>query len=67
LDAATAGEVDIAQRALEKMSDPDTRSRKTQEAAYSLAKRGLRKQAIEMAKGIADQDVRDATLDQLAQ
>jgi hypothetical protein len=67
LDAATAGETDIAQNALGEMIDQDTRGRTTQEAALRLAKKGLRKQAIEMAKGIGNQDVRDATLGQLAQ
>jgi hypothetical protein len=67
LDAATASELNIAQHALGQMRDQDTRNRTTQEAALRLAQRGLRKQAIEMAKSIGDQDVRDATLGQLAQ
>jgi hypothetical protein len=39
----------------------------THEAALLLAKRGLRKQAIDLAKGIGELNLRDRTLVELAQ
>ncbi len=64
-DAAKAGEVEIVKKALAQMSE--NRNETTRQAALLLAKRGLRKQAIEIAKGINDNDSRNQTLSELAQ
>ena len=66
-DAARAGEVEIAKKALGLLSDQPTRDEVTHEAASLLAKRGLRKQAIEMAKGISDDTIRNQALAELAE
>ncbi|HUD83796.1 MAG TPA: hypothetical protein VMQ67_09850, partial [Candidatus Saccharimonadales bacterium] len=66
-DAARAGEVEIANKALGQLSDQSTRDEVTHEAASLLAKRGLRKQAIEMAKGINDDTIRNQALAELAE
>jgi len=67
MDAVSAGEADIAQNALGQVSDQGARDQATQKAAIALARSGLRKQAIEMAKGISEQGLRDQTLGELAQ
>ncbi len=65
-DAARAGDVDIVNKALGQISDPTMRDETTHEAAGLLAKDGLRKQAIAMAKGITDDDIRNQALAELA-
>ena len=67
LDAARAGQAEIVKKALAQMLDLTERSATTHDAALLLAKQGLRKPAIEMAKAIPDLDVRDQTLSELAQ
>jgi predicted Ser/Thr protein kinase len=66
-DAAKVGAVNIVKRALGKMFDPMKRDGAAHDAARLLAKRGQRKQAIELAKGISDYTVRDQTLSELAE
>jgi hypothetical protein len=66
-DAAKAGEVEIVAQALGQMFSLSKRDDTTREAALLLAKRGLRKQAIEIAKGINNFKTRDQTLSELAQ
>ena len=66
-DAAKAGEVEIAKKALAQMSDVDKRDAATHDTALLLAKGGLRKEAIEMARGISQPTIRDQTLSELAQ
>jgi serine/threonine protein kinase len=66
-DAAKAGEVEIAKQALAQMFNLSKRDDATHEATLLLAKRGLRKQAIDLAKGIGELNLRDRTLVELAQ
>jgi hypothetical protein len=66
-DAAKAGEVEIAKRALAQMFELSERDTATHETVLLLVKRGLRKEAIGMAKGITDNSIRDQTLSELAQ
>ncbi len=66
-DAAKAGEAAIAANALGQMYDQTTRDTARHEAALQLVKRGLRKPAIEIAKGITDYTTRNQTLAELAQ
>jgi hypothetical protein len=65
-DAAEAGELEIVRKALGLLSD-ESRDDVTHEAAGLLVKRGLRKQAIELAKGISDDTIRNQALGELAQ
>jgi hypothetical protein len=65
--AAKEGEVDIARQALARMFYPAERDAAARETALMLAKRGLSKQAIEIAKGINDYTIRNQTLAELAQ
>jgi hypothetical protein len=66
VDAAKAGEVQITRSALQKINDYSARDAASHDAALSLAKRGLRKQAIEVAKGIWNPPIRNQTLSELA-
>jgi hypothetical protein len=66
-DAARASEIDIMNSTLSQMIEMGQRDEATHEAAVLLAKAGRSKQAIETAKGIADPDLRDKTLAELAQ
>ena len=66
-DAAKAGEAGIASSALTMMRDQTARDAARHEAATLLAERGLRKQAIQIAKAITDSTTRDQTLSELAQ
>ena len=67
VDAAQTGQVETVKKALAAMYDVDDRNKATHEAAVLLAKHGLRKPAIDLAKGISDTDLRDQTLVELAQ
>jgi hypothetical protein len=49
------------------MFDTSERTQTAHEAVRLLAARGLRKQALEIAKAIADVDVRNQALTELAQ
>ncbi len=66
-DAAKAGEVVLAKQALAEMYYIAERDAATHDAAMLLQKRGMRKQAIEIAKGITDYTTRNQTLAELAQ
>ncbi len=66
-DAAKAGEVKIVKSALDGMMDGGRRDTATSASALLLAKAGFLKPAIELARVIADDDLRDKTLAELAQ
>ena len=66
-DAAKAGNAKVAGEALQKMFDSTARSQAALEAVRALAKRGMRKPAIEIAKTIPDFNIRDQALSELAQ
>jgi hypothetical protein len=66
-DAAKLGEADIVRNSLSQIIDLTRRDEATHEAVILLAKRGLRKQAIDLAKGIGELNLRDQTLVELAQ
>jgi predicted Ser/Thr protein kinase len=66
-DAAKLGDVAVVKRAISGMMNGDARSTAARDAAVELAKRGLRRPAIELAKTILDADMRDQTLSELAQ
>jgi hypothetical protein len=66
-DAAKAGEEEIVKKALAQMYLQNDRDDAAGDAARLLAKRGLRKQAIELAKGISDFTTRNQVLSELAQ
>jgi len=67
IDAAKAGMVEIVKKSLGQMFDQEKRDETTHQATLLLAKLGLRKQAIEIAKGINDERTRDQALSELAQ
>jgi predicted Ser/Thr protein kinase len=66
-DAAQAGNLVVVREALGQMTDQTARDEVTHEAAGILAKHGQRKQAIELAKGISDDSIRNQALAELAQ
>ncbi len=66
-DAAKAGEEEIVKKALAQMYLQNDRDDAAGDAARLLAKHGLRKQAIELAKGISDYTTRNQVLSELAQ
>jgi protein-disulfide isomerase-like protein with CxxC motif len=66
-DAAKAGEVDLVKDALRQMYENSRRNQAAHESALLLAKRGLREQAIEIARTINENTIRDQTLSELAQ
>jgi predicted Ser/Thr protein kinase len=66
-DAAEAGEVQMASKALEQIWMIEKRDAATRETALLLAKKNLRKAAVELAKGITNFEVRNQTLSELAQ
>lgn len=66
-DAVNAKEMDLAKSALGQIFNLDLRDAVTRDVAVMLAKSGLRKQAIDLAKGISDMDIRDKALSELAQ
>jgi predicted Ser/Thr protein kinase len=65
-DAARAGEAEIAKSAIQRITSNMVRDRTAHESAILLAKRGLRKQALEIAKIITSNVTRDQTLSELA-
>jgi hypothetical protein len=67
IDAAKAGEVDLVKDSLRQISNLTDRVQAAHEAVRLLAKRGLRKQAIEIAKTIEDVNIRNQALSELAQ
>ena len=65
-DAAKAGEVEIVERVLGQIANLGERSGASIGSVRLLAKRGLRKEALEIAKGIASLEIRDQALAELA-
>ena len=66
MQAAKAGQVDLARRAIDRMYDIVRKDVMARGVSEQLAKRGLRRQAIEIAKTISNPNVRDAALAELA-
>jgi len=66
-DAARAGEVEIVKQALNQFHDFYARNQAALEAVRLLANRGMKKQALEIAKTINDASMRDQALAELAQ
>jgi len=66
VDAAKAGNAPVAADSVRKMTDFSERSQTGLEAVRALAKRGLRKQALEIAKSISDFTIRNQALSELA-
>jgi predicted Ser/Thr protein kinase len=67
IDAAKAGDAKIAGAALNEIYDFTMKSQTALEVVRMLAKRGLKKQALTVAKGIDDYTLRDRALSELAQ
>jgi len=67
IDAAKAGEAEIAKHSLQQIADLTLRDQTAQQSAHLLASRGLTKPAIEIAKSISDPNLRDQVLIELAQ
>jgi hypothetical protein len=66
-DAAKAGEVEITKQALGSIGNQAGRDEATHQAALELAKRGLQKPAVELAREIYNSTTRDQALSELAQ
>ena len=64
---AGAGQADLVRTTLKRISSNRTRDQTARESARLLAKRGFRKQAIEIAKTIGANLTRDQALAELAQ
>ena len=67
VDAAKGGVIEIAKTALSQIDDQHEQDETAHEVGGLLSKRGLKKQAIEIAKAISDPDVRNQALSELAQ
>ncbi len=67
LDAAKAGEVEMVGDSLRQIVEFAKRNQTAHEAVRLLGKRGLRKQALEIARAIEDMTTRDQALSELAQ
>ncbi len=65
-DAAKAGEVDLVRNALQRIPGIGTRDQATLEAVRLLARRHLRRPAIDIAKTISNKETRDRALSELA-
>ena len=65
-DAAKAGEVDLVRNALQRISSVETRDQTTLDAVRLLARRHLRRPAIDIAKTISSREMRDQALSELA-
>ena len=65
--AAKLGQAKIVGQALSQMVKFAARSAAARQAALLLAKSGFRKEAVEMAKDIGENSIRDQTLSELAQ
>ncbi|HWW02444.1 MAG TPA: protein kinase [Candidatus Acidoferrum sp.] len=66
-DAAKAGEVDLVRTSLQRIVDNVTRDQATLDSVRLLARRHLRKPAIEIARTITGNQLRDRALSELAQ
>jgi hypothetical protein len=67
VDAAKSGDVEVVQKAIGQMTDWTKTDAAKHDVALLLAKHGLRKQAIEIAKEITQVNLRDQALSELAQ
>ena len=67
IDSAKVGEVELLRTALGQIVDSVKRNMTALEVVRLLAKRGLRRPALEIATGIDDLTVRDQALSELAQ
>jgi len=67
IDAAKAGEMEIIKTSLRQITDFTKRDETAHESARVLAKQGRRKQALEIAKGISNFEIRNQALSELAQ
>ena len=65
-DAAKAGDAEIVNNSLRQIYDLTLRGRTAIESVRLLTKRGMRKQALEVAKAIEDMTMRDQALSELA-
>ena len=65
-DAAKSGEILLVKKSLQQMLGSTERDQAALESVRLLARKGLRKPAIELAKSIADGVVRDHALSELA-
>lgn len=65
--AAKAGEVEILMSSLPQITDFTKQNQTAYESVRLLANRGMRKQALEIAKAIGDPNLRDRALSDLAQ
>jgi hypothetical protein len=66
-DAAKAGEVDLVRTSLQRIVDNVTRDQATLDSVRLLARSHLRKPAIEIARTITGNQLRDRALSELAQ
>jgi predicted Ser/Thr protein kinase len=66
-DAAKAGVVDIVKDSLPQITDFTKKNETAYESVRLLAKLGMRKQALEIAKAMGDNTLRDKALSDLAQ
>jgi len=66
-DAARAGEIDTVSAAIEQISASSYRDQASLDSVRLLAKRGLRKEAIQIAQRISSNMTRDLALAELAQ
>jgi propanediol dehydratase large subunit len=66
-DSAKAGEVELAKTTLQQMTEFTKRNQTALEAVRLLARRGMRKQALEIATAIDEFTTRDQALSELAQ
>jgi len=65
-EAATAGDADTVNSALQEMTQYPARDAASQRCALLLAKAGARQAALELAQGITDLKIHDETLAELA-
>jgi serine/threonine protein kinase len=66
-DAASAGEVGLVSSSLQRITDNQTRDQAALDSARLLAQRHLRRQAVEVARRILGNELRDQALSELAQ
>jgi hypothetical protein len=65
-DAAKAGDVEIATSALHEISNGATRENSAEQAVTLLARKGLRRDALNLAQEISNQTTRNRVLEELA-
>jgi hypothetical protein len=65
-DATEAGEAEIVKKAVDKISDPQTKDMAADRAALKLSSMGKAADAVEVAKMINDQSLRDGLLSKLS-